>query len=342
MLNIGLVCGADWRISKWKNRKIRQCVRFARVHSVQIPVHCEHGYSGFASRCCCDTLRAVDASVETLIQLALTEDIGAGDVTSLYFVPEKKQSRAFVVAREEGVISGVDVAVCVLQKVDDSLSVTVLLGDGTRVSRGAVVMEISGNARSILTAERTLLNFLQRLSGVASLTRKYVEAVAHTNARILDTRKTTPGWRWLEKRAVVHGGGTNHRMGLYDRAMVKDNHLMAEGRAEALQEAIRRLKTDHPGVEVELEADNLAQVTEFLRWEGVDHILLDNMTLEDMKNAVALRGERRKPLLEASGGVNLDTVRAIAETGVDFISVGALTHSAKSMDLAMDFAEEPA
>jgi nicotinate-nucleotide pyrophosphorylase (carboxylating) len=296
--------------------------------------------SWFASAGRCDTLHGVDASVETLIDLALAEDIGAGDVTSLYFVPEGRQARAFVVAREEGVLSGVDVAERVLQKTDDSLAVSVLLQDGSRVSRGALVMEIRGNARSILTAERTVLNFLQHLGGVASLTRKYVEAVTDTHARILDTRKTTPGWRWLEKRAVVHGGGTNHRMGLYDRAMVKDNHLMAEGHAEVLQASIRRLKSERPGVEVELEADNLRQVAVFLCMEGVDHILLDNMTPEDMREAVALRGRRNKPQLEASGGVNLKTVRDIAKTGVDFISVGALTHSAKSMDLAMDFAED--
>jgi len=296
--------------------------------------------SRFASGALCDTLRGVDASVETLIELALSEDIGAGDVTSLYFVPEGRLARSFVVAREEGVLSGVDVAERVLQKVDDSLSVSVLLQNGSRVAEGALVMEIRGNARPILTAERTVLNFLQRLSGVASLTRRYVEAAADTKARILDTRKTTPGWRWLEKRAVLHGGGTNHRMGLYDRAMVKDNHLMTEGHAEVLQASIRRLKSECPGMEVELEADNLEQVAVFLCMEGVDHILLDNMTLEDMREAVALRGRRAKPLLEASGGVNLETVRGIAKTGVDFISVGALTHSAKSMDLAMDFVEE--
>lgn len=285
-------------------------------------------------------LKGVDASVDILIDLALSEDIGAGDVTSQYFVAEGKQARAFVVAREEGILSGIDVAERVLKKIDDSLSVRVLLQNGSRVARGALVMEIRGNARSILTAERTVLNFLQRLGGVASLTRKYVEAVADTNARILDTRKTTPGWRWLEKRAVLHGGGTNHRMGLYDRALVKDNHLMTEGRAEALQASICRLKAECPGVEVELEADNLKQVAEFLCLNGVDHILLDNMALGDMREAVALRGGRTKPLLEASGGVNLDTVCDIARTKVDFISVGSLTHSAKSMDMAMDFVEE--
>ena len=282
----------------------------------------------------------MDASVALLIDLALAEDIGPGDLTSLYFVDASRRARALVVAREDGVVSGVDVAEAVFRKVDAGLSVQGLLADGSRVARGALVMQVEGAARSILTAERTVLNFLQRLSGVASLTRKYVEAVAGTGARILDTRKTTPGWRWLEKRAVTHGGGTNHRIGLYDRAMVKDNHLMSGGDPAALQAAVRRLKAEHPDIEVELEADHLEQVAAFLLMDGVDHILLDNMSLEQMREAVALRGRRIRPWLEASGGVHLDTVRGIAETGVDFISVGALTHSARSMDLAMDFLED--
>jgi nicotinate-nucleotide pyrophosphorylase (carboxylating) len=155
----------------------------------------------------------------------------------------------------------------------------------------------------------------------------------------LDTRKTTPGWRKLEKAAVLCGGGVNHRMGLYDRAMVKDNHLVAEGGIEALQEAILRLKQEHPEVEVELEADRLSQVAEFLEMSDVDYILLDNMSLAELREAVEMRGARTKPMLEASGGVNLDSVRPIARTGVDFISVGALTHSVKAMDLALDFVE---
>ncbi len=205
------------------------------------------------------------------------------------------------------------------------------------MSEGAVLMMIEGKARSILTAERTALNFLQRLSGVASITARYVAAVKHTRAKILDTRKTTPGYRTLEKKAVLDGGGTNHRMGLYDRAMVKDNHLATEGGLEALQASIRLLKSEKPNVQVELEADRLDQVAEFLKLEGVDYILLDNMSLEDMRKAVAMRDDNSKVFLEASGGVNLDTVRDIAETGVDFISVGALTHSAPALDIGLDF-----
>jgi len=279
----------------------------------------------------------VDRNARTLIDLALAEDIGSGDVTSRYFVPEDRMARAFIVARTEGVISGAEVAHAVFRAVDASLDVGILIPDGSRVSAGAMVLRVEGPARSILTAERTALNFLQRLSGVATLTRRYVDAISGTGAAILDTRKTTPGYRMLEKAAVVHGGGTNHRLGLFDRAMVKDNHLVAENTLSVLQAAVAKLKTDRPGVEVELEADRLEQVEAFLGLEGVDYLLLDNMSLEDLRAAVAMRNGRTIPRLEASGGVNLETVRGIAETGVDFISVGALTHSAPSLDLGLDF-----
>jgi nicotinate-nucleotide pyrophosphorylase (carboxylating) len=274
---------------------------------------------------------------EILITLALAEDIGDGDVTSIYFIPPDRVARAFVAVRKEGVVSGVDLAARVFSKVDPSLEVEVLIHDGSRVSEDALLIRVEGKAKSILTAERTALNFVQRLSGVASLTAKYVDLVKGTQARILDTRKTTPGYRLLEKKAVVDGGGVNHRLGLYDRAMVKDNHLVAEGGAAALQSAILRLKTEKPGVEVELEADSLDQVRTFLAMDGVDHILLDNMTLDELREAVEARGERVRPLLEASGGVTLKTLRGIAETGVDFISVGALTHSAPALDIGLDF-----
>lgn len=274
---------------------------------------------------------------EILIALALAEDIGDGDVTTSYFIPEDRQARAFVAVRKDGVVSGVGIAARVFSKVDPTLEVEILIPDGSRVSSGALLMRVEGNARSILTAERTALNFLQRLSGVATLTAKHADIVKGTSARILDTRKTTPGYRLLEKQAVLHGGGTNHRLGLYDRAMVKDNHLVAEGGTDAIQAAITKLKAEKPGVEVELEADNLKQVRAFLDMEGVDHILLDNMSLDDMREAVEARGNRGTPMLEASGGVSLETLRGIAETGVDFISVGALTHSAPALDCGLDF-----
>ena len=239
--------------------------------------------------------------------------------------------------RSEGVISGVDLAARIFSKVDPGLEVEILIPNGSRVSEGALLIRVEGKARSILTAERTALNFLQRLSGVATLTAKYVELAKGTHASILDTRKTTPGYRLLEKQAVIHGGGVNHRFGLYDRAMVKDNHLVAECGPEALQAAILRLKSDRPGVEVELEADTLDQVRTFLAMEGVDHILLDNMSPDELQEAVEARGTHASPLLEASGGVTLKTLRGIAETGVDFISVGALTHSAPALDIGLDF-----
>lgn len=274
---------------------------------------------------------------QTLIDLALAEDIGAGDVTSLYFIPEDRKARAFVAVRKEGVVSGVETAARVFATVDPALQVEVLIQDGSKVAAGALLISVEGSARSILTAERTALNFLQRLSGVATITARYVDAVRGTNARILDTRKTTPGFRLLEKKAVADGGGTNHRIGLYDRAMVKDNHLVAEGGPAAIQAAIYKLRQERPGVQVELEADSLEQVRTFLAMDGVDHILLDNMSLSQLRQAVDARGETHKPALEASGGVTLETLREIAETGVDFVSVGAITHSAPSLDIGLDF-----
>lgn len=281
----------------------------------------------------------MDAAVSQLIEMALKEDIGPGDVTSTYFVPADRRSHAFINAREEGVIAGTEVAAEVFRRVSEEIEVRVLLEDGSRVSEGALVIEVEGPSRAVLTAERTALNFLQRLSGVATLTSRFVGLVNGTDARILDTRKTTPGWRLLEKNAVAAGGGTNHRMGLYDRAMVKDNHLMAEGDVRYLQNAIRRLKSELPEVQVELEADHLTQVEEFLRLEGVDYILLDNMSLDELREAVEMR-EGGSPVLEASGGVDLSTVKEIAMTGVDFISVGAVTHSSVGLDLGLDFVEE--
>lgn len=274
-----------------------------------------------------------------LISLALKEDLQErGDVTSLYFVPAEAQARALVKVKDEGVISGLGIAEIVCEKVDPEIQVTYLKQDGATVTHGDYVMEWTGSAQSILTAERTALNFLQRLSGVATKTRCFVDLVSHTRCQVLDTRKTTPGWRALEKMAVRAGGGTNHRMGLYDRAMVKDNHLVAENSLSALQSGISALKKDHPTVEVELEADTLEQVAGFLTLTGVDYILLDNMSLTQLSEALALRGEAGSAVkLEASGGVNLETVKEISETGVDFVSVGALTHSAVALDISLEF-----
>lgn len=279
-------------------------------------------------------MNTLDAATKTLIDLALAEDVGSGDVTAHYFTPANAHSRARIFAKEPGVLAGGAVAAAVCSKVDPALSVKLCLADGAPLEIGTTVMEISGSTRSILTAERTALNFLQRLSGIASQTQRYVRAMGETKCRLLDTRKTTPGWRTLEKAAVKAGGGTNHRLGLYDMAMVKDNHLLAEAGLPELQHAIDVLHRDHPGMRVELEADRISQVEGFLTLRGVSVILLDNMSLEEMQRCVQLVAGRVQ--LEASGGVTLERLAQIAATGVDFISCGALTHSAKALDLSLE------
>jgi nicotinate-nucleotide pyrophosphorylase (carboxylating) len=272
------------------------------------------------------------SNLPDIIQLALDEDIGSGDITTRCFTNPDRTIEASIVAREACVLAGSAVAVEVFRRVDASLKVSDTLEDGSLLHAGYVAMRVEGRLASILTAERTALNFLQRLSGVATLTRQYVDAVRGTGAVILDTRKTTPGFRLLEKAAVAAGGGTNHRVGLYDMALVKDNHLAAGVTLDDLQRSIDRAKA--AGVRVEIEADTLDQVRGFLTLKGVDVILLDNMPPDVLRQAVALRPPGLK--MEASGGVNLKTVRAVAETGVDFISVGAITHSAVAVDLALD------
>jgi len=269
-----------------------------------------------------------------LIALALAEDIGSGDVTCRYFVDPAKQGQATIIAKEEAVVAGVEAAAEVFRRVNPGLAIEIVRLAGSVVQKGDVVLTARGPVASLLTAERVALNFLQRLSGVASLTRQFVQAVAGTRARILDTRKTTPGLRLLEKAAVAAGGGTNHRIGLFDMVMVKDNHLAADCGLDFLEKAIHRFRTENPGLRVELEADTLDQVRDFLTLTGVDVILLDNMDCDTMREAVALTAGRVQ--LEASGGVSVATVRAIAETGVDFISVGALTHSARAMDFSLE------
>lgn len=270
-----------------------------------------------------------------IIQLAIDEDVGPGDITTKYFTPESLRARAAVVARQACVLAGLDPACEVFRRIDGALEIQGLAEDGVALAAGQAFLEIRGRAASILTAERTALNFLQRLSGIATLTRRYAEAVRGTSAAILDTRKTTPGWRALEKAAVRAGGGRNHRLGLYDMVMVKDNHLAAAS-PDALQEAIRRARVE--GVRVELEADTLDQVRLFLTLDGVDVILLDNMPASRLREAVALR--RPGVAFEASGGITLENVREVAETGVDFISVGALTHSAAAADLSLELTHE--
>ncbi len=269
-----------------------------------------------------------------LIALALAEDIGPGDVTVEFFTDPARRSLARIFAKQACVVSGCEVAAEVFRRIDPGLDVALEARDGDAVSPGATVLRIAGVTGSILSGERTALNFLQRLSGVATLTRRYVDAVAGTPCRILDTRKTTPGFRKLEKAAVLAGGGTNHRFGLHDMVMVKDNHLAGGLGIDRVAAGIRALRAARPGIRVEVEADTLDQARAFFALGGIDVVLLDNMPLEEMREAVRLRPPGIQ--LEASGGITIGNVRAIAECGVDFISIGALTHSAPAVDLSLE------
>jgi nicotinate-nucleotide pyrophosphorylase (carboxylating) len=269
----------------------------------------------------------------SLIQAALDEDVGPGDFTTLWTVPAGRRAEARIIAKSPGVIAGSEVAAEVFRRVDPALEIEVAAPDGTALEAGGVAMTVRGSARSILTAERTALNFMQRLSGVATVTRTYVRAVEGTGARVIDTRKTTPGMRALEKAAVLAGGGANHRHGLHDMVMIKDNHIAAAGGITAAVEAVRA-RNDR-GLRVEVETTSLAEVEEALR-VGADRIMFDNMAPELMRQAVErVRAADPRPETEASGGITLESIRAAAESGVDFISVGALTHSAPSLDLSL-------
>jgi nicotinate-nucleotide pyrophosphorylase (carboxylating) len=274
--------------------------------------------------------------LNTLIDLALAEDLGdAGDVTSRATIPEGQFGKAAFVARAPGVLAGMEAAVYVFERVDPKVKLSGRGGDGHRLSEGERFATVEGPMRSILMAERTALNFLQRLSGVATLTRQFVEATAGLPTKILDTRKTTPGWRRLEKYAVRVAGGTNHRVGLFDMVLIKDNHVAAVG--GNITAAIRHAREQFPKLPLEVEVESLPQLEVALA-SNPDIVLLDNMGVEQMREAVARRNSIAPTVqLEASGGVNLQTVRAIAETGVDRISVGALTHSAKALDIALDY-----
>lgn len=270
------------------------------------------------------------------IGAALAEDVGSGDITSDAFVPPTVQALGRIVARARAVVAGTQTAAEVFRRVDSRLHVDVLQVDGASLSGGETILEIRGAARSILTAERVALNFLQRLSGVATLTRQFVDGVGKTSkAQILDTRKTTPGLRALEKAAVVAGGGANHRFGLYDMVLVKDNHLMAAPGLSGFSAIIQRIRAERPEVRIEVEADRLEQVRALIEIAGIDVILLDNMNPAEMREAVAL-GKKKGLKFEASGGVTLKNIRQIAATGVDYVSVGALTHSAPAVDLSLE------
>lgn len=265
------------------------------------------------------------------IQRALAEDIGAGDATTLSIVPPEATMRGQIIAKQDGIIAGLDVARAAYELLDSAVEFSPQLADGSRVTRAGLLALVSGRTSSLLTAERTALNFLGRMSGIATLTRQFVDAVAGTRAVILDTRKTAPGLRAVDKLAVKLGGGGNHRIGLYDMILIKDNHIDYAG---GIEEAVRRAKAARSGLPIEVEARTMNDVRVALSL-GVERILLDNMSVEMMAEAVRLTNGRAK--LEASGNVTLETVRRIAETGVDFISVGALTHSAKVFDVSFDY-----
>jgi nicotinate-nucleotide pyrophosphorylase (carboxylating) len=272
------------------------------------------------------------------VRLALSEDLGSGDVTSLATVPAEASARAVMVARQALVVAGVDFARAAFEQRSARVEIEVVCADGMAAEAGQVILRVNGPARALLEAERVALNYVQRLSGIATMTRRFVTAVAGTSARILDTRKTTPGWRRFEKYAVACGGGANHRQGLYDQVLIKDNHLaMLRGEhPNPVAAAVSRARAAFPGLRVEVEADTLDQVREALD-AGADIVLLDNMDPEQVKAAVALVAGRIRT--EASGGVSLQNVRGLAEAGVDDISVGALTHSAGSVDVGLDFEE---
>lgn len=278
-------------------------------------------------------IRDVSSQIDASIERALAEDIGAGDATTDAIVPRGLIISGDIIAKQSGIIAGLDVAAKVFVTVSPAVGFDAKVNEGSSVESGSIVANVFGPARALLTAERTALNFLGRMSGIATLTRQFVDKIAGTSTKILDTRKTAPGLRVIDKLAVKLGGGHNHRQGLFDMILIKDNHIAAAG---SLREAVRCARSSGTSLEIEIEAVNLQDVETGIEL-GVERILLDNMSLAMMAEAVKLTRKRAK--LEASGNVTLDTVREIAETGVDYISVGALTHSAKVFDLSLKFHE---
>ncbi|MBP9922576.1 MAG: carboxylating nicotinate-nucleotide diphosphorylase [Bacteroidia bacterium] len=273
-------------------------------------------------------------SIKDFIENALREDVGNGDHTSLSTIPESSLGVANVKVKETGIIAGLVLADQILNQVDPTLIVKVLVAEGSQVKPGDIVMNVEGNTRSLLTAERLVLNCMQRMSGIATLTRKYVDELKGTNTKVLDTRKTTPNFRIFEKWAVHLGGGVNHRFGLYDMILIKDNHVDAAGGIEnAIERANEYLKQTGKKLKIEIETRSLEEVNRVLKTGKVDRIMLDNFTPALLKEAIELIDKRYET--EASGGITIETIRSYAESGVDYISVGALTHSHKSLDISM-------
>ena len=276
------------------------------------------------------------AEIRRAVRAALAEDLGGGDATTLATVPPNARSVALMRAREPLVVAGIQFAELAFRELSPKIEIKKLSRDGQRAEAGDTLLKISGSSRALLSAERVALNFVQRLSGVATATAQFADAIRGTPAKILDTRKTTPGWRRFEKYAVACGGGQNHRIGLFDRVLIKDNHLVAlqNEKPNAIAAAVARAREKFPKLKVEVEADTLEQVAQAAD-AGADIILLDNMPPTQLRQAVKIVKGRAQT--EASGGVNLKTVRKIAEAGVDFISVGAITHSARAVDIGLDF-----
>ena len=275
----------------------------------------------------------MDKLIDDLIKLAFAEDIGDGDHTTLCCIPETAMGKSHLIVKEDGVLAGVEMARRIFHDFDPSLKMTVFIPDGSEVKKGDIAFEVEGKVRSLLQKERLMLNVMQRMSGVATTTRKYVKALEGTKTRVLDTRKTTPGMRMMEKEAVRLGGGTNHRIGLFDMILLKDNHVdFAGGIEQAITRAHNYLKEKGKNLKIEIEVRNFDELEQVLRVGGVDRIMLDNFDIERTKEAVRRVGGRYE--IESSGGITFDTLRDYAECGVDYISVGALTHSVKSLDMS--------
>ena len=278
-------------------------------------------------------MKTKDELIDNLLDLAFAEDLGDGDHTTLSTIPENAMGRSRLIIKEDGILAGVEVAEKVLHRVDPSIKMTVMIGDGAEVNKGDVAFTAEGPVRSLLIAERTLLNIMQRMSGVATMTRRYQDQLKGLHTRVLDTRKTTPGMRMLEKEAVATGGGTNHRIGLFDMILIKDNHIdFAGGIEKAISRAQQYCMETGKKLRIEVEVRSLDDIRRVLAHGGVDRIMFDNFTPELTREAVLLVDGKVET--ESSGGITIDNLRAYGETGVDFISVGALTHSVKGLDMS--------
>ena len=275
----------------------------------------------------------VDELEDRLIDLAFAEDIGDGDHTTLCCIPEEAMGRSHLLIKEDGILAGVEVAKKVFARFDPTLQVEVLINDGAKVKKGDIAMVVSGKTRSLLQTERLMLNIMQRMSGIATMTNKYVERLAGTHTHVLDTRKTTPGMRMLEKQAVKIGGGVNHRIGLFDMILLKDNHVdFAGGISNAINRCHEYLNAKGLNLKIEIEVRNFDELQQVMDCGGVDRIMLDNFSVENTKKAVEMIAGKYET--ESSGGITFDTIRDYAECGVDYISVGALTHSVKGLDMS--------